>query len=242
MALNAFLRVHDTKRKVAILGGATQQGREGLSMLTSAKHEISAPPDSQWPPLAPRHGLYAVTKSVDRASPQLYGAMIASTPLEAYPDALALNLLSVVAMCQAAVPAMQERRWGRVVAITSMSVKQPIGTLILSNTARAGATGFLKTLATEVAADGVTVNSVLPGPTLSEGVAEMLRPTTQRTGQSVAAAAADFVRAHRPSSILQRAATAEEVAHTIVYACSPQASATTGAALRVDGGVVKSAF
>src|SRR5205807_3240939 len=87
----------------------------------------------------------------------------ASTAVDAYPDALGLNLMSVVAMCKAAVPPMQERGWGRVVAITSISVRQPIGTLILSNTARAGATGFLKTLAREVAADGVTVNSVQPG-------------------------------------------------------------------------------
>ena len=77
--------------------------------------------------------------------------------------ALALNLLSVVAMCKAAVPSMQERKWGRVVAITSIAVRQPIETLILSNTARTGATGFLKSVAREVACDGVTVNSVQPG-------------------------------------------------------------------------------
>src|SRR5512139_1429550 len=86
-----------------------------------------------------------------------------STPIEDYLPALELNLLSVVAMCKAAVPAMQARRWGRVVAITSISVRQPMANLILSNTARAGATGFLKTLAREVAKDGVTVNSVQPG-------------------------------------------------------------------------------
>ena len=79
-----------------------------------------------------------------------------STPVDAYPDALDLNLMSVVAMCKAAVPAMRDRGWGRVVAITSVSVRQPIGTLILSNTARAGATAFLKTLALELADDGVT--------------------------------------------------------------------------------------
>ncbi len=71
----------------------------------------------------------------------------ASTAVDAYPEALNLNLMSVVAMCKAAVPSMQERKWGRVVAITSIAVRQPIGTLILSNTARAGATAFLKTLA-----------------------------------------------------------------------------------------------
>ena len=87
----------------------------------------------------------------------------ASTPVEAYRAALDLNLMSVVAMCKAAVPAMQAQRWGRVVAITSLSVRQPMAQLILSNTARAGATAFLKTLALEVARDGVTVNSLQPG-------------------------------------------------------------------------------
>jgi 3-oxoacyl-[acyl-carrier protein] reductase len=87
----------------------------------------------------------------------------ASTPTDAYPQALDLNLMSVVGMCKAAVPGMQAQGWGRVVAITSVSVRQPIAELILSNTARAGVTGFLKTLAREVAADGVTVNSVQPG-------------------------------------------------------------------------------
>src|SRR5690606_17448531 len=83
--------------------------------------------------------------------------------LDAYRAALDLNLLSTVAMCRAAVPPMRDAGWGRVVAITSVSVRQPIERLILSNTARAGVTGFLKTLALEVAAHGVTVNSVQPG-------------------------------------------------------------------------------
>ena len=86
-----------------------------------------------------------------------------STDIEQYGPALDQNLLSTVAMCVAAVPVMREQAWGRVVAITSVSVRQPIEGLILSNTARAGATGFLKTLALEIARDGVTVNSVQPG-------------------------------------------------------------------------------
>src|ERR1700712_3163625 len=87
----------------------------------------------------------------------------ASTPVELYQTGLDLNLLSIVGMCKAAIPAMQARRWGRVVAITSVAVRQPIASLILSNTARAGVTGFLKTVAREVAVDGVTVNTVQPG-------------------------------------------------------------------------------
>ena len=89
---------------------------------------------------------------------ELVTDLFETTPVDAYPAALDLNLMSVVAMCKAAVPPMRERGWGRVVAITSVSVRQPIANLILSNTARAGATGFLKTLALEVAGDGVTVN------------------------------------------------------------------------------------
>ena len=87
----------------------------------------------------------------------------ASTAIEAYTAAIELSLLSVVGMCKAAVPAMQAQKWGRIVAITSISVRQPIPYLILSNTARAGVTGFLKTLAREVAGDGITVNSLQPG-------------------------------------------------------------------------------
>jgi len=93
-------------------------------------------------------------------------------------------------------------------------------------------------LAKRMAGTGVTVNSVLPGPTLSEGVAAMLKDEQERTGQSLEEAGAAFVRKNRPSSILGRAATVEEVANMIVYVASPLASATTGAALRVDGGVI----
>jgi len=138
----------------------------------------------------------------------------ASTPLEAYEPALALNLLSVVAMCQTAVPSMQEQGWGRVVAITSVSVKQPIGTLILSNTARAGATGFLKTLATEVAATGVTVNSVLPGLHATDRLKQLYGGDT---GGARLGDPGDFGK-------------------VVAFLCSEQARFVTGTALQVDGG------
>lgn len=137
----------------------------------------------------------------------------ASTPIDAYPRALDLNLMSVVAMCSSAVPAMQERGWGRVVAITSLSVRQPLPNLILSNTARAGATAFLKTLAREVAADGVTVNSVQPG--LHD------TPRVQQTGMAASG---------RPMG------SADDFGQVVAFLCSEQARFTTGVQLHVDGG------
>jgi NAD(P)-dependent dehydrogenase (short-subunit alcohol dehydrogenase family) len=95
-------------------------------------------------------------------------------------------------------------------------------------------------LAKRLAGTGVTVNAVLPGPTMSEGVAEMLKPMAEEKGISMQEAGDKFVKAKRPSSIIQRIASTEEVANMVVYACSIQASATTGAALRVEGGIVDS--
>lgn len=145
----------------------------------------------------------------------------ASTPVESYPDALHLNLLSVVAMCKAAVPSMQERGWGRVVAITSISVRQPIGTLILSNTARAGATAFLKTLATEVAGDGVTVNSVQPGLHATNRLLQLHGGDASRAAAGI------------PAGIV---GDPDDFGAVVAFLCSEHAKFVTGAALQVDGG------
>ena len=127
----------------------------------------------------------------------------AATDVDAYPDALGLNLLSVVGMCKAAAPAMQERGWGRVVAITSIAVRQPIANLILSNTARAGATGFLKTMARELAGSGVTVNSVQPGlhrtPRIVAALRRPRRPV-RSANRTTSAASSPSCAASRPSS------------------------------------------
>jgi 3-oxoacyl-[acyl-carrier protein] reductase len=146
----------------------------------------------------------------------------ASTDLDAYAPALELNLLSVVAMCQAAVPSMQAAGWGRIVAITSIFVRQPSPTLILSNTARAGATAFLKTLAREVASQGITVNSVQPG---SHDTAR-LRATY---GDDISTAAAGV-----PVGFVGDAG---DFGQVVAFLCSEQARFITGAHLPVDGGV-----
>jgi 3-oxoacyl-[acyl-carrier protein] reductase len=143
-----------------------------------------------------------------------------STPLEAYEPALALNLLSIVAMCQEAVPGMRAQRFGRIVAITSISVRQPIPNLILSNTARAGATGFLKTLAREVTGDGVTVNSVQPGSHATDRLLS-LYPDRKEAAAGV------------PTGELGRP---EDFGAVVAFLCSDQSRFITGAAIPVDGG------
>ena len=146
--------------------------------------------------------------------------------------------MSGVRLSRAYLPGMQQRGWGRVVFISSESALNIPADMIHYGFTKTANLAVSRGLAKRMAGTGVTVNAVLPGPTLSEGVAAMLKEEAEKTGQSVEDAAAAFVKAERSSSIIQRAATPEEVANMAVYVCSPQASATTGAALRVDGGVV----
>jgi len=145
----------------------------------------------------------------------------ASTPIEAYAKALDLSLLSVVGMCKAAVPSMQERGWGRVVAITSYGVRQPIPTLILSNTARTGTTGFLKTVAREVAKDGVTVNSVQPGVHLTDRITQVYGANPDAVAMGI------------PAGVLGDPI---DFGHAVAFLCSEHARFITGAHLPVDGG------
>ena len=145
----------------------------------------------------------------------------ADTDVDQYAAALDLNLMSVVAMCKAAVPPMQERGWGRVVAITSISVRQPIGELILSNTARAGATAFLKTMALEVAGDGVTVNSVQPGYHATARLLDVYRDGIDELADQL------------PTKSV---GDADDFGRVCAFLCSESAKFITGAALPVDGG------
>jgi NAD(P)-dependent dehydrogenase (short-subunit alcohol dehydrogenase family) len=148
-----------------------------------------------------------------------------------------VNVMSGVRLSRAYLPAMIGRGWGRIVFVASESALNIPADMIHYGFTKTAQLSIARGLAKRAAGTGVTVNSVLPGPTLSAGLAEMLK-NTMLAGQSLEDAGAAMVKAIRPSSIIQRAASVEEVANMIVYACSPQASATTGAALRVDGGVV----
>ncbi|HJM97606.1 MAG TPA: SDR family oxidoreductase [Acidimicrobiales bacterium] len=145
-----------------------------------------------------------------------------TTEVNQYLSALELNLMSVVAMCKEAVPEMQSYKWGRVLAITSISVRQPIPNIMLSNTARAGVTGFLKTMALEIASDGVTVNSIQPGFHATDRVREIY-------GEKNLKGLADAVPAKKIGS-------AEDFGKIAAFLCSEQAGYITGAAIPVAGG------
>ncbi|WP_414439996.1 SDR family NAD(P)-dependent oxidoreductase [Burkholderia sp. 22PA0106] len=149
-----------------------------------------------------------------------------------------MNVMSGVRLSRHYLPAMLERDWGRVVFISSESALNIPADMIQYGFSKTAQLSIARGLAKLAAGSGVTVNSVLPGPTLSEGVKAMLKDSADQQGKTVDEVAVEFVRTQRPSSILQRPATTEEVANLVVYVCSQQASATTGAALRVDGGVV----
>ncbi|HWV08609.1 SDR family NAD(P)-dependent oxidoreductase [Pseudomonas sp.] len=151
-----------------------------------------------------------------------------------------VNVMSGVRLSRAYAPGMVTRGWGRIVFISSESALNIPSDMIHYGFSKTAQLAVSRGLAKRLAGTGVTVNAVLPGPTLSEGVAEMLRPEVERTGESLEKVAADFVNTHRSTSIIQRAARVEEVANMVIYVSSEQASATTGAALRVDGGVVDS--
>jgi NAD(P)-dependent dehydrogenase (short-subunit alcohol dehydrogenase family) len=149
-----------------------------------------------------------------------------------------INVMSGVRLSRAYLPGMLERDRGRIVFISSESALNVPADMLHYGLTKTAQLSLARGLAKLTRGSRVTVNSVLPGPTLSDGVVAMLTDAARQQGKSVETLATEFVRAQRPSSILGRAATPEEVANMVVYVASPLASATNGAALRVDGGVV----
>ncbi len=151
-----------------------------------------------------------------------------------------VNVMSGVRLSRAYLHGMKERNWGRIVFISSESGVQIPSEMIHYGFTKTAQLALSRGLAELTAGTGVTVNAVLPGPTSSEGVSQFVDDLAQRTEQSRQEVEARFFREVRPSSLIQRFATVEEVANLVAYVCSPLSSATNGAALRVDGGVVRS--
>ena len=150
-----------------------------------------------------------------------------------------VNVMSGVRLARAYMRGMLTRNWGRIVFVSSESALNIPAEMIHYGTTKTAQLAVSRGLAEMTQGTAVTVNSVLPGPTMSEGVETFVKGLAKQNGQSVEEAATVFVKQFRPTSLLQRFATVEEIANMVVYISSKEASATNGAALRAEGGIVQ---
>lgn len=154
---------------------------------------------------------------------------------DAWQEAIRQNLVSVVELTRAVLPGMKERRWGRIINVTSIAVKQPVDNLILSNSVRAAVTGFARTLANEVAPFGITVNNVMPGYTATQRVEELATRNASLRGTTPAAERTIW----EGQIPMRRLGDPSEFAAMVAFLASERASYTTGASVPVDGGWIR---
>jgi 3-oxoacyl-[acyl-carrier protein] reductase len=160
----------------------------------------------------------------------------ASAELDMFRKAFELNALSAIRLAKLILPEMRVQKWGRIINITSVSVKQPIDGLLFSNTVRAGLTGWAKSVSTEVAADNVTVNNVAPGYTLTERQDEL----AEARGRTLGKPKEEMITAWASEIPMRRLARPDEIGAAVAFLASERAAYITGVTLQVDGGWVRS--
>ena len=258
------------KGKLALVTGSTAGigraiaaglAREGARVIVNGRHEagvdkalaeLKAAAGGDLVGFAGDLGTAAAAEEVARRHPNVdilvnNLATFEPKPFEDIPDAdwmrfFEVNVLSGVRLARSYLPAMKRANWGRIIFISSESALQIPVEMIHYGVTKTAQIAVARGLAETLAGTGVTVNSVLPGPTKSRGVVDFVNALARRQGKSFEEVETQFFERMRPTSLIKRFATPEEVASLVVYVASPLASAVTGAALRVDGGVVKSAF
>lgn len=225
-------RVDDAVRAMrAALPDATVSGvAADLSSADGANAFIAEAPDAD-----------ILVNNVGTAFIRTYEGLkdIVAVPDEDWVGLFQLNVMSGVRLSRHYLPRMVDKGWGRVVFVSSESAVNTPKEMLEYGMTKTAQLAVSRGLAEAVAGTGVTVNAVLPGPTRSEILGDYMTKHAEETGITLDEAEQGFLQALRPTSLIQRFATTAEVANMIVYACSEQASATSGAALRVDGGVVR---
>ncbi|UCC72791.1 MAG: SDR family oxidoreductase [Gemmatimonadota bacterium] len=225
--------------RVAICArGEEQLERTGLAIHRASGVEVFAYPVDLATEGGPKEFIDATLKEFGRLDILVTNAggppatTSSQTPPEAWADALALSMLSAIRMSQAAIPYMRRNSWGRIICITSISVKSPLPAMILSNTVRPGVVGYAKTISQEFASDGITVNVVCPGYMATDRVAELAETRAAQSGQTVEEVVAGLV-ANIPAG---RMGDPKELGDLVAFLASERAAYINGTTIQIDGG------
>lgn len=213
----------------------------GLALNRASGREIFAYPCDLATEFGPREFVEATVKQLGRLDILVCNAggppatVSSSTPPEAWSKALDLSLLSTIRLSQAAIPYMRRQSWGRIICLTSVSVKSPLPGMVLSNTARPGVVGYAKTVAEEFAAAGITVNVVCPGYMATDRLNELMEKRSRDSGASVDDVLSQTV-ANIPAG---RLGNPKELGDLVAFLASERAGYITGATIQIDGGYVR---
>lgn len=231
--------------RVAICArGREQLERTGLALHRASGQEVFAYASDLSTPTGPADFVEATVKQFGGVDILVCNSggppptVMATTPPEAWTEAIDQSLLSTIRLVQAALPYMRRERWGRIICVTSVSVKNPIPGLILSNTVRPGVVGFAKTVSQEHALDGITVNVVCPGYMATDRVSQLSEERAGERGIGI-----DEVLERTISAIpMGRMGDPKELGDLVAFLASERAGYITGTAIQIDGGFVRSLF